>query len=89
MKFNYGCIVAVALIAGTAWAQTAPSGDIPADFKPPIEAREKRSRLANTVFAGLTLVNVAGVAALNTYTASTLPTRAMSAIHWPSGLTMN
>jgi hypothetical protein len=41
------------------------------------------------VFGGLTLASAPGVAALKTYTPSTLPTRAISAIHWPSGLTMN
>jgi putative CocE/NonD family hydrolase len=40
MKLNFGCIVTVALLTGTAWAQTAPSGDIPANFKPPTEARD-------------------------------------------------
>lgn len=40
MNFRFGWMVAVALLAGTAAAQTAPSGDIPAEFKPPVEARD-------------------------------------------------
>ncbi len=39
MKLEFGWIVVVALLAGTASAQTAPSGDIPAEFKPPVDAR--------------------------------------------------
>lgn len=40
MKIEFGWMVAVALLAGTASAQPAPSGDIPAEFKPPTDARD-------------------------------------------------
>jgi putative CocE/NonD family hydrolase len=40
MSCKFIWIVGVALLAGTALAQTPPSGDIPASFKPPVEAND-------------------------------------------------
>lgn len=40
MYCKFVSIVASVLLAGSAMAQTAPAGDIPADFKPPTEARD-------------------------------------------------
>jgi putative CocE/NonD family hydrolase len=40
MKFKLGLLVVATFLAGAALAQSAPGGDIPAEFKPPTEARD-------------------------------------------------
>jgi hypothetical protein len=38
-KFELGLLLTITLLAGTAFAQSPPGGDIPAEFKPPTDAR--------------------------------------------------
>src|SRR5690606_25256640 len=37
--FGIGLLAAIVVMTGSAFAQSAPGGDIPAEFKPPTEAR--------------------------------------------------
>ena len=47
MKLQLGLLVFIALLAELALAQSQPAGDIPAEFKPPTDARnyEKREEM--------------------------------------------
>ena len=44
MKLQLGLLVFIALLAELALAQSQPAGDIPADFKPPTDARNYEKR---------------------------------------------
>lgn len=46
MKLKLGLLVFITLLAELAIAQSQPAGDIPADFKPPIDARNYEKREA-------------------------------------------
>jgi predicted acyl esterase len=46
MKLKLGLFVFIALLAELALAQSQPAGDIPADFKPPTDARNYEKREA-------------------------------------------